>query len=119
MGEKMNWIRLQTEKDRIKRFKKVTNEQTKKYYGVLEQFSKLLEIRKTRTQNESEFKQITDRNQCDEDLMAILEYVTKFMRKVIENGSDFNQNHLFILLLHLTPEQITQDTRYFLKVLLT
>lgn len=40
------------------------------------------------------------------------------MRQVIENGSDFNQNHLFILLLHLTPEQITDDMRYFLKVLL-
>jgi hypothetical protein len=36
MVEKMNWIRLQTEKDRINKFKKVTNEPTKKYYGVLE-----------------------------------------------------------------------------------
>lgn len=40
------------------------------------------------------------------------------MRQVIENGSDFNQNHLFILLLHLTPDQITKDMRYFLKVLI-
>jgi len=46
-SEKMDWIRLQAEKDRITRFKKVTTEQSKVYYGILEQFIKLLEIRKT------------------------------------------------------------------------
>ena len=33
--------------------------------------------------------------------MGVLEYMTEFMRQVIENGLTFIANHFFILMLHL------------------
>jgi hypothetical protein len=35
----------------------------------------------------------------DSKLMMTLRYITEFIRQVIENGFEFNNNHFFILLL--------------------
>jgi hypothetical protein len=40
----------------------------------------------------------------DRLLMETLNYLTEFMRQVIENGFDFTYKHLFIVMLHLTQE---------------
>jgi hypothetical protein len=40
------------------------------------------------------------------------------MRQVIENGAGFSTNNLFILLLHLDPEQIDADLAEFLSEML-
>lgn len=47
-----------------------------------------------------------------------LQYMTEFMRQVIENGQGFSENHMFIVLLHLEPEQVTSDLCEFMKEML-
>ena len=47
-GEKLDRIRLNTERDRITRFRKVTLDQSGLYYTLLENLTKLLEQRKQR-----------------------------------------------------------------------
>ena len=51
-----------------------------------------------------DFQLITEKLIEDEKLMVTLNYMTEFMRQVVENGTGFNGNHLFILLLHFDPE---------------
>lgn len=55
----------------------------------------------------------------DELLLITMKYITDFMRQVIENGSPFSKNHLFLMLLHLKVEEIENDSHKFIKPLLT
>ena len=41
--ERLEWMRLNAEKDRVDKFKDVALSQTKHYYNVLEKFAKLLD----------------------------------------------------------------------------
>ena len=47
-----------------------------------------------------------------------LNFVTEFMRQVIEAGIPFGTNHMYILLLQLRPEEIQTTLISFIKVLL-
>lgn len=44
--ERLEWMRLNAEKDRIQKFKNIAVEQSKVYYSLLETFNKMLELRK-------------------------------------------------------------------------
>jgi hypothetical protein len=71
------------------------------------------------TQDKSaEFQQISEKIRADQVLNSALDYITEFIRQVIENGHNFTNNHIYILLLHLTPGQINQDLASYLKVIL-
>jgi len=45
--ERLEWMRLNAEKDRVDKFKEVALGQTKHYYNVLEIFAKMLDKRKS------------------------------------------------------------------------
>ena len=49
--------------------------------------------------------------------MVTLKYITDFMRHVIENGSNFTENHFYILLLHLDVDQVWPTIADYLKVI--
>jgi hypothetical protein len=61
---------------------------------------------------------ITDKINADEELLCTLNYVTEFMRQVIENGSGFTNNHFFIFLLHLEVKQLTPTFFGYLKIII-
>ena len=83
--------------------------QSKIYYAVLEQFTKLLEVRKQQHKDKSDFQRISNSIQSDQLLLQTLAYLTDYMRKIIESGIEFNSNHLWLALLHLELEQLTSD----------
>lgn len=37
-------------------------------------------------------------------LKLTLQFMTEFIRQVVENGFEFNKNHFFILMLQLHPD---------------
>jgi hypothetical protein len=83
--------------------------QSKVYYAVLEQFTKLLEVRKQQHKDKSDFQRISNSIQSDQLLLQTLDYLTDYMRKIIESGIEFNTNHFWLALLHLELEQLTPD----------
>lgn len=44
--EKLEWMRLYSEKDRVDKYKSIATTQTKIYYNVLDKFAKMLDQRK-------------------------------------------------------------------------
>lgn len=46
-----------------------------------------------------------------------LDYMTEFIRQVIENGHIFTHNHMYILLLNLSTHMITDDLAEYLAVI--
>ena len=53
---------------------------------------------------EVDFQTLIAQSDKEEQLMQSLVYVTEYMRQVIENGTNFSQNHFFILMLQMRPE---------------
>lgn len=67
---------------------------------------------------EVDFQHLSKKINEDAKLMQSLGYVTEYIRQVIENGTSFTQNHFFMLLLHLTHEDVTAALCKFLKVII-
>ena len=44
--ERLEWMRLNAERDRVIKFKDIVGNQSQSYYNILRQFVKMLEIRK-------------------------------------------------------------------------
>ena len=55
----MEWMRLNTERDRLYRYKDIVGDQSKLYYNILDKYYKLIEMRKE-LPGENEFKQRSD-----------------------------------------------------------
>lgn len=53
----------------------------------------------------------------DQKLNVTLDYITEFMRQVIENGCPFTVNHFFISMLHLETEEVNETLADYLKVI--
>ena len=124
--EQFDMMRLNTERDRVDKFKQIALKETERYYRLLEIFAAKMEQRKevklpTSTQmdsqsknggssdaqsmyQEADFQSITEKMNADIKLMKTLSYITEYMRQVIENGTGFTHNHMFILLLHMTAD---------------
>jgi len=49
--------------------------------------------------------------------MISLDFITEFMRQVIENGCAFNVNHLFICMLHFNPDEVNETIADYLRVI--
>lgn len=139
--ERLEWMRLNAEKDRIQKFKSIAVDQSKVYYSLLETFNKMLELRKEppvpsmihmqasasasqlsselnsgqRDSQQMDFKSRTEQLMVNSQLMVTLDYITEFMRQVIENGCAFTSNHFFICMLHLDPQQVNQTLAAYLK----
>lgn len=62
-----------------------------------------------------DFKMRTEQLMVNSQLMVTLDYITEFMRQVIENGCAFTSNHFFICMLHLDPPQVNHTLAAYLK----
>ena len=50
--------------------------------------------------------------------LRVTNYVTEYYRQVIENGNGFTKKHMYILMMHLEPEQICQETANLISAML-
>lgn len=108
-------MRLQAEKDRLARFKNIAVSSVSKYYNIIETIAKMLEQQDDKM---PELLQSLDLNTLDENtdhqhvdnsmgqgnnfqtimrqvnndtkLKLTLQYMTEFIRQVVENGFEFN-----------------------------
>ena len=51
----------------------------------------------------------------DLELLQLIRFISDFMRQVIENGNVFSKNHFFLMLLHLSPEEVTSSGHLYCK----
>lgn len=58
--ERLEWMRLRSEKDRVEKYKLITVGQTKLYYNILEQFVKMLDHRKELASMPSGWERVGD-----------------------------------------------------------
>lgn len=112
----LDWMRVNAERDRISKFKNVVQVSASNYYDLLESYQKLLLEHKTQSAQrvdelmaqgiEIDCVMLMEQALRDKDLLQTLRFIADFMRQVIENGNVFSKNHLFLMLLHLTPKEI-------------
>ena len=123
----LDWMRLGAERDRISKFKHVVKDAAAMYYSIVTEYAKLLGDEKARSSMqvdnllsaglEVQPADIIKRAMKDKQLMSILKFITDFMKQVIENGSNFSKNHLFLMLLHLTDEEVANEGKSYLNSL--
>lgn len=137
--ERLEWMRLCAERDRVEKFKSIATSQTKMFYKILEVYAEMLERRKDPSfggkavsndksashlsSNEAggkvavvDFQTKAEQLIVDNKLNISLDFITEFMRQVIENGCAFNANHLFICMLHLEPDEVNETLADYLRV---
>ena len=59
-----------------------------------------------------------DKKIKDAKLMNMLNYITDYMRQVMESGQRFGSNHFFILLLQFSPEDLQNNAEDFIQILI-
>jgi len=103
-------MRLNAEKERIEKFKHIVTNAAGVYYQVIEKFAAMLTERKSevvaQNENEKDPSKILQSGIIEAQLEKTLQYMTEYMRQIVENGKTFNSNHFMILLMQLCPKEI-------------
>jgi len=127
--QNLEWMRINAEKERILRYKQISQDTASLYYKILDQYSTLL-IGKKAKEIDILDKQEANVPVVEQDLQAIvqvtfretqlhntLKFICEYIKRVNENGNVFTTGHFFILLLELTAKDIQNRLAPYLKVL--
>jgi hypothetical protein len=119
-------MRINAEKERIQRFKQISQGTASQYYKILDRFSNLLINTKAA---EVLQEQGIDSTKADlQNLILItfketqlhntLKFICEYFKRINENGHTYTSDHFFILLLELTADDVKNMLAPYLKTLI-
>eukprot|EP00347_Sterkiella_histriomuscorum_P011953 403370464 len=118
----IEWMRINAERQRIQQYRKIAKESAVFYYKVLKKFTEenhQYEKEKALEKSINIDPQVKMKTLNRENILKdILNYITDFMRAVIENGNKFTKDHFYMMLKELNSEHIDTQLAKYLRIMI-
>lgn len=108
----VEFMRINAERERIKKYQEITKGSAYTYYKILKRLSeesvKLTKEQMSNSRSNEDPQLKMKLALKDAKLKKLLNFITDFMKQVVENGSPFEKSHYFLILTQISQEEVLE-----------
>ena len=110
----MEYMRINAERERIKKYQQIINQSAILYYRILKRIH--VEMNQ---QSKDDKEQLLKEDKKDPQVMIqnslketkiknLMTYITDFLKQIVENGCKLSKSHFFMLLMNLDSDDLAE-----------